>query len=71
MRQYHDLLRLILELKQVGRPFVLALNMFDIAQKQGLRIDLEGLSKELGVPVLDEDGLRAWLAGEGGGVGLT
>jgi len=34
-------LRLALELKQVGRPFVLALNMYDIAQRQGLRIDLE------------------------------
>ncbi len=45
-------LRLILELKQVGRPFVLALNMFDIAQKQGLRIDVEGLSRELGAPVI-------------------
>ena len=45
-------LRLILELKQVGRPFVLALNMYDIAQKQGLRIDVEGLSKELGAPVI-------------------
>ncbi|MBX3479782.1 MAG: ferrous iron transport protein B [Caulobacter sp.] len=45
-------LRLVLELKQVGRPFVLALNMYDIAQRQGLRIDLEGLSKELGAPVV-------------------
>src|SRR5439155_229939 len=36
-------LRLILELKQVGRPMVLALNMFDIAERQGIRIDLEGL----------------------------
>jgi ferrous iron transport protein B len=45
-------LRLVLELKQVGRPFVLALNMFDIAQRQGLRIDLEGLSRELGAPVV-------------------
>ena len=45
-------LRLILELKQVGRPFVLALNMYDIAQRQGLRIDLEGLAKELGAPVV-------------------
>ncbi|HQR88570.1 MAG TPA: FeoB small GTPase domain-containing protein, partial [Caulobacter sp.] len=26
-------LRLVLELKQVGRPFVLALNMYDIAQR--------------------------------------
>jgi ferrous iron transport protein B len=45
-------LRLILELKQVGRPMVLALNMYDIAQRQGLRIDLERLSSELGVPIV-------------------
>ncbi|WP_454718621.1 ferrous iron transport protein B [Caulobacter segnis] len=45
-------LRLVLELKQVGRPFVLALNMFDIAQRQGLRIDLEQLSKEIGAPIV-------------------
>ena len=45
-------LRLALELKQVGRPMVLALNMFDIAQRQGLRIDLEKLSAEIGAPVV-------------------
>ena len=45
-------LRLILELKAVGRPMVLALNMFDIAQRQGLRIDLEGLSRDLGCPIV-------------------
>ena len=45
-------LRLVLELKQVGRPFVLALNMFDIAQRQGLRIDLERLSREIGAPIV-------------------
>ncbi len=45
-------LRLILELKAVGRPMVLALNMYDIAQRQGLRIDLEGLRAELGVPIV-------------------
>ncbi|MDZ4361968.1 ferrous iron transporter B [Brevundimonas sp.] len=45
-------LRLILELKQVGRPMVLALNMYDIAQRQGLRIDLERLSAELGVTIV-------------------
>ena len=45
-------LRLILELKAVGRPMVLAVNMYDIAQRQGLRIDLDGLSRELGVPVV-------------------
>ena len=45
-------LRLALELKQVGRPFVLALNMYDIAQRQGLRIDVERLSAELGAPIV-------------------
>ncbi|WP_425987416.1 ferrous iron transporter B [Brevundimonas sp. TWP2-3-2] len=45
-------LRLILELKAVGRPMVLALNMYDIAQRQGLRIDLERLRAELGVPIV-------------------
>ena len=45
-------LRLILELKHVGRPMVLALNMYDIAQRQGLRIDLEALRAELGVPIV-------------------
>ncbi|HKR88183.1 MAG TPA: ferrous iron transport protein B [Phenylobacterium sp.] len=45
-------LRLILELKAVGRPMVLALNMYDIAQRQGLRIDLVGLQRELGCPIV-------------------
>src|SRR5690606_3030213 len=45
-------LRLVLELKQVGRPIVVALNMYDIAQRQGLRIDLEKLSASLGVPIV-------------------
>jgi len=45
-------LRLILELKAVGRPMVLALNMYDIAQRQGLRIDLEGLSRDIGCPIV-------------------
>ncbi|HQN52292.1 MAG TPA: FeoB small GTPase domain-containing protein, partial [Phenylobacterium sp.] len=47
-------LRLILELRQVGRPLVLALNMYDIAQRQGLRIDLEGLSREIGAPIVEK-----------------
>jgi ferrous iron transport protein B len=45
-------LRLALELKQVGRPMVLAMNMYDIAQRQGLRIDLEGLAREIGAPIV-------------------
>ena len=45
-------LRLILELKQTGQPAVLALNMIDIAQRQGIDIDLEALSREIGMPVV-------------------
>jgi len=51
-------LRLLLELKQVGRPMVLALNMFDIAERQGIRIDIEGLSRELGVPIVTTVAVR-------------
>ena len=51
-------LRLVLELKQVGRPVVLALNMIDIAQR-GLEIDLERLSRELGVPVVTTVAIRS------------
>ncbi|MBE7217883.1 MAG: ferrous iron transporter B [Caulobacteraceae bacterium] len=45
-------LRLILELRAVGRPMVLALNMIDIAERQGFAIDLARLSAELGCPVV-------------------
>ncbi len=41
-----------LEQKAVGRPMILALNMYDIAQRQGLKIDLEGLSREIGAPIV-------------------
>ncbi|WP_068876171.1 MULTISPECIES: ferrous iron transporter B [unclassified Phenylobacterium] len=57
-------LRLILELKAVGRPMVLALNMFDIAQRQGLRIDLEGLQRELGCPIVTTVATRKRGVGE-------
>ena len=45
-------LRLALELKAVGRPMVLALNMYDIATRQGLRIDLDRLSAAIGAPIV-------------------
>lgn len=51
-------LRLALELKAIGRPIILALNMIDIAQKRGLRIDVEGLSKEIGAPVVSTVAVR-------------
>ena len=51
-------LRLALELKQVGRPIVLALNMIDIAERRGLVIDIPRLSQELGVPVVTTVAVR-------------
>jgi ferrous iron transport protein B len=46
-------LRLVLEVKSLGRPMVLALNMMDVARQRGLVIDIERLSAELGIPVVD------------------
>ncbi|MCQ8896114.1 ferrous iron transporter B [Limnobacter humi] len=45
-------LRLVLAVKRLGIPCVVALNMVDLAEKQGLKIDLDGLSRELGLPVV-------------------
>lgn len=45
-------LNLVLELKGLGRPVVLALNMMDLADSRGIRLDLDILSRELGVPVI-------------------
>jgi ferrous iron transport protein B len=45
-------LRLVNELKQVGRPLVLVLNMIDIAQRRGIEIDIERLSSEIGIDVI-------------------
>ena len=45
-------LRLVLELKKVGKPIILALNMMDVAKKRGYDIDLDILAKEIGAPVI-------------------
>ena len=46
-------LRLVLELTRLGRPLMVALNMADVARSQGLAIDVERLSAELGCPVVE------------------
>ena len=51
-------LRLLIELKQVGRPLLLVLNMIDIARRRGIDIDLERLSAELGVPAITAAAVR-------------
>lgn len=45
-------LELTLQLLDLGRPMVLALNMMDEAQRKGIEIDLAQLSGELGIPVI-------------------
>jgi ferrous iron transport protein B len=51
-------IRLLLELKNTGRPLALVLNMFDIATRRGVTVDVPRLSKELGVPVVTSIAVR-------------
>ena len=52
-------LRLVLELKALGRPLILALNMADVARANGLAIDVARLQLELGCPVVETVAVRA------------
>ncbi len=51
-------LRLVLELVQLGRPLIVALNMSDVARAEGLVIDVAKLSTELGCPVVETVAVR-------------
>ncbi len=51
-------LRLVLELRRLGRPMLVALNMADVARSQGLAIDVPALSRELGCPVVETVAVR-------------
>ena len=46
-------LRFVLEVKRLGRPVVLALNMMDTARRRGIEIDVPELQRRLGVPVVE------------------
>jgi len=50
--------RLVLELKHTGRPMMVVLNMFDIAQRRGVSVDIDKLSAALGVPVVTAIAVR-------------
>jgi ferrous iron transport protein B len=52
-------LRLVLELKRIGRPLLVALNMSDVAKQRGYRIDRVALERALGVPVIETVAVRA------------
>ncbi|QGX41171.1 ferrous iron transporter B [Permianibacter aggregans] len=45
-------LRLVVELKSMNLPMVVAMNQSDVARARGIKIDIEQLSTMLGVPVI-------------------
>ena len=45
-------LYLTLQLLELGKPVVMALNMMDIVEKRGMEIDLHRLPEMLGIPVI-------------------
>jgi ferrous iron transport protein B len=52
-------LRLVLEIKRLGLPMILALNMVDVAKKRGVAIDADRLAQELGMPVVETVAVQA------------
>jgi ferrous iron transport protein B len=52
-------LRLVLEIKRLGLPMILALNMVDVARKRGIEIDADRLAMELGMPVVETVAVQA------------
>jgi len=51
-------LRLVVEAKRLGLPTVLALNMTDVAEQRGVKIDVVALERELGMPVVQTVAVR-------------
>jgi ferrous iron transport protein B len=51
-------LRFVLEVRQLGLPIVVAVNMADTARKRGIRIDLHTLQADLGLPVVETIAVR-------------
>ena len=51
-------LRLVLEVRRLGIPMLLALNMSDLASRRGIQIDIARLSQMLGVPVVATVGVH-------------
>lgn len=52
-------LRLVLELKSLGLPLIIALNMADLAKRDGIDIDVKKLSQSLGIPVIPTVAVRS------------
>ncbi|HNB25535.1 MAG TPA: ferrous iron transport protein B [Alphaproteobacteria bacterium] len=52
-------LHFILQLRALGRPMILALNMYDLAERDGVQIDIPALERRLGLPVVPTRATRA------------
>jgi len=52
-------LRLALELTRLSIPMIVALNMSDLADRRGFRLDCNVLARELGVPVVQTVAVRS------------
>jgi len=52
-------LRLVLAVKRLGLPCIVALNMSDLASQRGLHIDTQALSEALGLPVVSTVAVKA------------
>jgi ferrous iron transport protein B len=46
-------LRFALEIRRLGRPMIIALNMMDDALRRGIQIDVAKLSAQIGVPIIE------------------
>lgn len=51
-------LYLTLQLSELGKPVVVALNMMDIVEQRGMELDLHRLSEMLGMPVIPVSGRK-------------
>lgn len=51
-------LYLTTQLTEIGIPVVIAINMMDIVRRNGDKIDLDGLSKAMGCPVVEVSALK-------------
>ncbi len=51
-------LRFVLELRRLGQPMVLALNLMDEAKRRGIVVDTAALAQRLGIPVVETVAVR-------------
>lgn len=52
-------LHTVLQIKTLGKPIILALNMIDLAERDGVKLDVAMLEQELGLPVVPTRATRA------------